>query len=450
MAVFLPFTLYIDFTSAILFLTAIFTGGGFGAAVPAILVNVPGTPSAVATTFDGYPMARSGKHNEALGLALAASTFGVAISYIVLLLLIEPISKFVLRLGPPELFFIAVWGLFLIAALTRGAFLKGVISGLVGLLIGTVGMTATGAVRGTMGSMYLLDGFPATPVVIGLFAASELFLLVKSEYIIADEKLRKVHLGEIMQGVVPGIGSAIGNLVSYAFQRSRDPEKESYGKGNPRGVLAAESANSSSEGGSMVTLLALGLPGGGNTAVMLGAFAMHNVVPGPRFMADHKDVVYSIVLGNFAQAILLVLIGLPFLRMTISVIKVPLRMLLPVILILTTLGAYALVGNMMGPITLAGAAIFGAILKRYGYSIVAMVIGVLLGSMMEGELLRSWQMGGRDLMILFERPISLTLFLATIATTFWALGSKPLIRAIRARRYKGNPDNGSAHASNDV
>lgn len=463
MAVFLPFTLYMDFGSAILFLTAIFTGGGFGGAVPAILVNVPGTPSAVATTFDGYPMAQAGRHNEALGIALVASTIGMALSYVVLLFLIEPIAKFVLRLGPPELFFIAVCGLFLIAALSRGAFLKGVISGLVGILAGTIGMTATGSVRGTMGSMYLLDGFPSTPVVIGLFAASELFVLVRSQYIIQDESLRKVDIREIFAGfmsgfrypmvifrgsmigavigAVPGIGSAISNLVSYAYQRSRDRDKDSYGRGNPKGVIAAESANSSSEGGSMVTLLALGLPGGGNTAVMLGAFAMHNVVPGPRFIADHKDVVYSIVLGNLAQALLLVVIGLPFLRLAVSVIKVPLRFLLPVILILTTLGSYALVGNMMGPITLAGAAILGAILKRYGYSAVAMVIGVLLGSMMEGELVRSWQMGGRDLTILFQRPMSLALFAIIVIVVVWSLFSDRLMRIWASRR--GVPQEGA-------
>jgi len=456
MAIFLPFTLLMDFTSAILFLTAIFTGGGFGAAVPAILVNVPGTPSAVATTFDGYPMAKAGRHNEALGIALVASTIGTALSYIVLLFLIEPIARFVLRLGPPELFFVAVWGILLIAALSKGAFLKGVISGMIGILLGTIGMTANASVRGTFGSMYLLDGFPSTPVVIGLFAASELFLLVKSTYIIQDKALRRVNLGDIMSGffagfryvrtilsgsaigtligVVPGIGSAISNLVSYAYTRSRDPDKESYGRGNPKGVVAAEAANSSSEGGSMVTLLALGLPGGGNTAVMLGAFAMHNIVPGTRFIAEHKDVVYAIVLGNFAQAVLLILIGLPFLLLAVSVIKIPLRFLLPTILILTILGSYALVGNMMGPITLTGAAILGAIMKRYDYSVVAMVIGFLLGGMIEGELVRSWQMGGRDLMILFQRPISLTLFASIVVTIVWSFASEPLMRTFKKWR----------------
>lgn len=188
----------------------------------------------------------------------------------------------------------------------------------------------------------------------------------------------------------------------------------------------------------MVTLLALGLPGGGNTAVMLGAFAMHNVVPGTRFIADHKDVVYAIVLGNFAQAVLLILIGLPFLRLAVSVIKVPLKFLLPTILILTVLGSYALVGNMMGPITLTGAAILGAILKKYNYSVVAMVIGVLLGSMMEGELVRSWQMGGRDLMILFQRPLSLTFFIGIVATITWSFGSEPLKRMFRNWRQRGS------------
>jgi putative tricarboxylic transport membrane protein len=168
---------------------------------------------------------------------------------------------------------------------------------------------------------------------------------------------------------------------------------------------------------------------------------MHNVVPGPRFIADNKEVVYAIVLGNLAQALLLVIIGLPFLRLTVSVIKVPLRFLLPTILIFTILGSYALVGNMMGPITLAGAAIFGAILKKYDYSVVAMVIGVLLGSMMEGELIRSWQMGGRDLMILFERPISLVLFATIVIVVVWQLISE---RMKRMRQTRGQASGAGA------
>ncbi|MCG8447334.1 MAG: tripartite tricarboxylate transporter permease [Hyphomicrobiales bacterium] len=452
MAVFLPLTLYMDFTTAILFLTAIFTGGGFGGAVPAVLMNVPGTSAALATTFDGYPMARKGRHNEALGLALGASTVATALGYLLLLLLIEPASRVVLKLGPPELFMVALWGLTLIAALSEGSFFKGLLAGALGLLAGTIGMSSAGVMRGTFGSMHMLDGIPITAALIGLIAASELFDLVKSDYIVEDERSRKVSLREILRGffgalrnfglilrgsflgsvigAVPGIGSTVANLVSYSYtkNRARGGEKDTFGKGNPKGVVAAESANSSSEAGSMVTLLALGVPGGAGTAVMLGAFAMHNVTGGPRFISDNKEIVYTIILGNFVQSVLLVFIGIFFLRISILVVKLPLRFLVPSIMALTILGAYALTGNMLGPITLVGAAILGWIMKLYGYPAVAMVIGLLLGAMAEGELLRSYQLGGRDLTIFFERPIALTLLALLLLTLAY-----PMIRRLRAR-----------------
>lgn len=457
MAVFLPLTLYMDFTTAILFLTAIFTGGGFGGAVPAVLMNVPGTSAAVATCFDGYPMARKGQHNEALGLALGASTVATALGYVLLLLLIEPVSRLVLRLGPPELFMVALWGLTLIAALSEGSFYKGLLAGALGLLLGTIGMSSAGIVRGTFGSMYLMDGIPITAALIGLFAASELFDLVKNDYIVEDERSRKVTLRGILHGffgafrslglivrggvlgavigAVPGIGSTVANLVSYSYAKNGAPDADTYGKGNPKGVIAAESANSSSEAGSMVTLLALGVPGGAGTAVMLGAFAMHNVTGGPRFISDNKEIVYAIILGNLVQSVMLILVGIAFLRISILVVKLPLRFLVPSIMALTILGAYALTGNMAGPATLVAGAILGWVMKQYGYPAVAMVIGLLLGSMAEGELQRSYQLGGRDLMIFLERPIAVALLTMLVLTTFY-----PTIRRrLRAADRGGDP-----------
>ncbi|MEX2643500.1 MAG: tripartite tricarboxylate transporter permease, partial [Acetobacterales bacterium] len=320
MAIFLPATLYMDFLPAILFLTAIFTGGGFGGSVPAVLMNIPGTPSAVATTFDGYPMTQQGRHNEALGVALVASCIGMMAGYILLFLLIEPLSIAVLRLGPLEMLVVAIWGLTLIAALHGVHMLRGLMAGLVGVLFGTLGMNDAGYIRGTFGIPVLLDGIPPIPAIIGLFVASQLFNLISREYIVEDEASRKMSFPLIWRGVrealrhptvlvrgsvigivigaVPGVGSSVSNLLSYAETRRRDPDPESYGTGNPKGVVAAESANSSSEGGSMATLLALGIPGGGGTAILLAAFATHNIVGGPKFLADHKDIVYAIIFGN--------------------------------------------------------------------------------------------------------------------------------------------------------
>ncbi|MCJ8141026.1 tripartite tricarboxylate transporter permease [Falsirhodobacter halotolerans] len=443
MAVFLPMTLYMDFLNSILFLTAIFTGGGFGGSIPAILMNVPGTSASIATCFDGYPMARRGEHNRALGLALAASTVGTAIGYVLLFVILEPISGFVLRLGPPELFLIAVVGLLLIGLMAEGYFWRAVVGGSIGVLLALIGMSSAGIERGTFGSIYLLDGIDTNAAIIGIFAASELFRLVKQDYLVDAREKRHVSLREIASGfadirhnlrtlwrgsvlgaglgVVPGIGSSIANLVSYTIAQRVSSEPETFGKGNPNGVVAAESANSSSEGGSMVGLLALGIPSSAATAIMLSAFSMHNVTGGPRFISDQKDIVYAIIAGNLIQAVLLAMIGIFFIRLVVYIVRVPLAYLLPPIVICTALGSYALSSSMSGPITLVVFAILGVVLKRYGYSVVAVVIGLLLGLMMEGNLVRTWQLGGGGLTPIATRPISLVLLVVIIATVAMAI-----------------------------
>lgn len=448
MAIFLPMTLYMDFLSAMLFLTSVFTGGGFGTAIPSILINIPGSGAAVATAFDGYPMTRQGRHNEALGLALMASAVAMLLSYLILFLLIDQISKAVLALGPLEMLIIAVWGLTLIATLRGRNIGRGLLAGTVGVLLGTIGLNAFGAVRGTMDVPELIDGFPVVPALIGMFAAAELFNLGRKDFLVEDESRRNVSLADIASGMgqvrkypvtvvrggligliigaVPGVGAAVANLVSYGETRRRSRDPDSFGKGNPHGVVAAESANSSSEGGSLATLLALGIPGGAGTAVMLGAFSMHNITGGPRFLLEHKDIVYAIILANFVQGILLIGIGLIFCRYAGALVKVPLRFLVPAVLALTVLGAYCYTTNIWGPITVFLFAVLGWVMKRYDYPVAATVIGLLLGRLVEGELLRSYQISGGEWSFILERPIAMG-FAALLIVSL----SIPAIRQLR-------------------
>lgn len=438
MAVFLPATLYMDFLTAILFLTAIFTGGGFGGAIPAILLNIPGTSSAVSTAFDGYPMSVQGRHGEALGVGLVASVIGTLVGYAVLLLTVGFVAEWVLRLGPTELLVVAIWGLTLIAVLNTASFAKGVAAGVIGLLFSTVGYSDAGQMRGTFGSMYLLDGIPVIPALIGLFAASELFNLVGRDYIVERRDLRVIKFSKILAGArmtltkpvelmrggligagigaIPGVGASVANLASYAIAKRRSADPESFGKGNPDGVLASESANSSSEGGSMITLLALGLPGGAGTAVLLGAFAIHNVTGGPRFIAENTDIVYALILGNMAQAALLLPIGLAFIFFAGAIVKAPLRVVTPVVMVLSIVGSYAITGNMVGPVTVVAGGILGWLMRRYGFPVAATVVGLLVGSMAEGELVRSYQISAGDPSFIVERPITLALIALLLAS----------------------------------
>ncbi len=440
MAIFLPMTLYMDFMQAMLFLTAIFTGGTFGGSIPAVLMNIPGTSSAIATAFDGYPMSRKGEHNTALGIALGASCIGVLAGYLILFLLIGPISTMVLKIGPAEMAAVILWGITLIGSLSGGSLLKGIISGLIGLLIGTIGFSEAGVSRGTMGSIYLLDGVPVIPAMIGMFAASELFRLVKTRYLVADSAARKVSAQAIFAGflkafsypwillrgsligvfvgAVPGVGSSVANLVSYIATKKGDPNPDSFGKGNPAGVVASESANSTSEAGSMATLLALGIPGGGATAVMLAAFAMHNITGGPQFIREQTDVVYAIICANFGQAFLLIALGLMFIPLLANVVKVPMTYLVPTVLSMAVFGSFGLTGDLSGPITVLVFSVVGWLFKRYDYSVPAAVIGILLGGMAEDSVIYSYQISGGQWSYILERPITMVILMLLFLSLF--------------------------------
>lgn len=432
MAIFLPVTLYMDLLPAIIFLTSIYTGAGFGGSVPAVLMNIPGTSSAVATTFDGYPMARGGKHNQALGVALASSVVGTLSSYILLLFLLAPVSDVVLKLGPLEMFAVAIWGMFLLGSLAGTSIWRGLLAGALGILLGTVGMNTAGYIRGTMGIPWLLDGIPTIPAMMGLLAASQLLNLVNTTYLIKDEADRQISFAKILNGLreafrypaiifrgatigvvvgaIPGVGSSISNLISYSETKRNAPDPENFGKGDPRGVIAAEAANSSSEGGAMATMLALGIPGGGATAILLAAFAMHNIIGGPQFIAQNTGLVYAIIFSNFAQAILLLVIGLGFVYLAAYVVRVPLRFLIPSVLVVATFGSYAIQGTLSGPITLFVFSVLGWAMVRYDYPVAATVVGLLLGGLLEDNALRTWQISGGSPGYILERPGAILIF----------------------------------------
>lgn len=467
MAIIMPLTLYMDFFTAVLLLTSIFSGAGFGAAIPAILIRIPGMPSAVSTTFDGFPMTEQGRHNEALGLGLMSSVLGCFLSYILLLILVAPIAWAVMRLGPLELLMIAFWGLTLIATMRGKSMARGLVAGILGILIGTIGMNDAGYLRGTMGIPLLLDGVPTIPALMGLFVASQLFDAVGTDYIVRDEANRTISLKKVISGmrealryratwirgslvgvfigVIPGVGASVSNLISYSEARRTDPNPETYGSGNPKGVVAAESANSSSEGGSMTTLLALGIPGGGGTALLLSAFAMHNIVGGPRFIAENRDLVYAIILGNMAEVVLLAIIGIPFVFIASSIVRIPMRFLIPSVMTLAIFGSYAIQGNASGPVTLLAFAIFGWLLTRFGFPVVAAVIGLMLGNMVEAEMTRSFQMSGGDLAFILERPVAMVFLLLLIASL-----ASPKIKKVLARKYPSFADRKGLSAGNQL
>lgn len=449
LAICLPLIPYMDFLQALIFMTAMYAGALFGVAIPAVLLNVPGSAAAVGTTFDGFPMAQAGRHNEALGLALASSCVGQAAAYLLLLCLAQPIAAFALRLGPPEMLVVSLWGLTLIARLRGRHLARGLLAGVFGLLLGTVGLSVRGAARGTFGFDLLLDGIPIVPAIVGLFAAAELFNLVGRDYIVADLTRRRVEARRILAGVretfrhpatllrgtllgtgigiLPG-GHAIANLLSYSEAKRAAKDPEQFGTGDPRGIIAAESANASSEGGSMATLLALGIPTGGATAVMLVAFGMHNITGGPAFMRDHADLVYAVILSSLAQVGILAVVGFAFIFVAGFVVKVRLRLLVTLVLAMAVVGSFALAQNLAGPITLAVFAVIGWLMQRFDYPVAAVVVGLLLGRLTEGALLRTYQMSGGEIGFMLTRPIALAMLVLLVGSIVF-----PYLRPARLR-----------------
>lgn len=454
MALFLPMTLYMEFLPAIIFLTSIFTGAGFGGSVPAVLMNIPGTSSAVATTFDGYPMARKGLHNEALGAALGASVTGALISAIALLFLIVPLANLVIHMGPLEMLGVASWGMLMLGSLTGVSLLRGMIAGCFGVLIGTIGMNTAGYLRGTAGIGELLDGVPRVPALMGLLAASALFGLINANFIIESDEGRKLSAARLLKGFLaildhkvcqirgtiigiligatPGVGSSVSNLLSYAEAKRTSDDPDSFGQGNIEGVIASESANSSSEGGSMATMLALGIPGGGATAVLLAAFAMHDVVGGPNFIDKSKDVVYTIVLSVMGQCVLLFPVGFLFIYVASSLVKVPMKYLIPVVLVSAAFGAYAIDASPAGPITLVVFAVIGWMLSRYKYPPAAVVVGMLLGDLLENEALKTMQISSGRADYVLERPGAVAIFMLIVLSL--ALTARARIKRARSRK----------------
>ncbi len=453
LAIVLPATLWMNLLSSLIFMTAIYTGAAFGVAIPAILMGVPGSPAAVATSFDGYPMTQRGDHNLALGLALTASTLGHMGAYLILLFGIGVISHAVLRLGPLEMLLLMLWGLTLIAAL-RGRYIsRSLVSGLIGILIATIGLSPRDVIRGTFNLPQLLDGVPVVPAMIGLFAASELFNLAGTSYLVARSDLRTVNVREMARGMrealrhpvvilrglligatvggLPGVGAAVCNLVSYAETRRSDKNPESFGKGNPKGVIAAEAGNASSEAGSMATLLALGIPGGASSAVMLAALSLHNVTSGPQFLDSSKNIVYAIILNNLAQGAIMLVLGIGLIGLMANVIRVPVRVLIPLILVLATFGSYGLAGDMAGPLTMVVFGFLGWFMQRHEYSVPACVVGLILGGKVEVNLLQTYQIsGGGQLSYFAWRPIAMVLLVLLLLSLF----GKPAVRWWRRRK----------------
>lgn len=444
-AVAIPFTFTMSPAAALSFLIGINKGGQTGSAVTAILLNVPGEPSSVVTTYDGYPMARQGKAQKALKVALLASVVGDVFATIVLILLAQPLARFAVGLGPIELASILVFSVTFIAAVSGESFLKAMIAGFLGLLISAPGIDAeTGLPRLTFGILELYDGVPLLAVAIGTLALSEVLVQIDEGWRgsyrhprpaeeVGSETDRALSLGEVAKvspavlrgslvgtgvGILPGLGATLASFLAYTWERRISRTPEAFGQGAPEGVAASESADNATVPAALIPVFAIGVPGSLATALLMGAFTMHGLTPGPFLFSQSGQVVYAIYLGMLLASLALVIVGIFGQRLFSLVIRVRETVVLPVIVFLCVVGAYVEGGGMFGVYLTLIFGFVGYFMKKLDYSFVTFVVGFVLGPMAELTVRQSMIVADANPAVLVRHPIAIV-FLLLAALSIW-------------------------------
>lgn len=463
-AVLVPLTFAMEPASALILMGAIYTGAIYGGAYAAILLNTPGTPSAIGTTFDGYPMAKRGDGDLAITAACLASVVGGLVGAIALLLLAPPLAEIALAFGPVEYFWLAIFGLSLIAALSEGSLLKGLIGGCFGLLLSTIGVAEISSdVRFTFGSRTLLGGIEIVSALIGLYCIPVLIDMVatpdrhlqveatprgfrlpeafKASWRGKINLLRSSVIGTLV-GILPGAGGSIAGLVAYSEARRASKHPENFGKGEVDGVQATEAANNATVGGGFIPTLVLGIPGTPPDAVILGALLVQGVRTGPNLFAEQGAIVYTFIYGLLLATVLMLPAGLVIGRYAYRfIVTVPKALLVPTVAFMTVIGSYSIRNNVADVVIMIVLGVAGWALGRFGFAVSPIVLGLILGAIAEQGFVQAWTIGAAvgDLPgMFFGRPISLGIVAFTLLSLFY-----PLLRARlwkRRRGAAGGPD----------
>jgi len=457
-AVLVPLTFSMSPTSALILMGAIYTGAIYGGAYSAILLKTPGTPSAIATTLDGYPMAKRGDGDLAVTLACISSVVGGLVGAAFLLALAPPLAKVALAFGPVEYFWLAIFGLTLISALSEGNLLKGLIGGCIGMLLTTIGVAEVSAdIRFTFGSKTLIGGIEPVSALIGLYCIPVLIDLVATpaRHLKVTSGNRGFRLREALSlswrhkfnvlrssvigtivGILPGAGGSIAGLVAYSEARRTSKHTDKFGTGEPEGVQASESANNATVGGGLIPTLVLGIPGTPPDAVILGALLVQGVRTGPNlFMGGESSIIYVFIAGLFLATLLMLPTGLMVGRYAYRfIITVPKAVLVPTVAFMTIIGTYAIRNNMSDVVIMIVLGAIGWILDRCGFKPSPIVLGLILSRIAEQGFVQGWTIGnarGSVFAEFFARPISAGIICFICVSLFY-----PII----ARRWKLNKE----------
>ncbi len=436
-AILLPFTAHLSPVHGIMLFSVIYCTGVYGGAITAILFNIPGAPENAPTAFDGYPMTQKGQAGKAVGAAVMCSALGGTVSCIIMMAATAPIADWAISaFGPPEIFALVFFGLAVAASVGAKTFWKGWLSILIGLMVAVVGLDPVGGLeRYDFEMPYLLAGIHFIPTILGFFAVSEIFVQaekkVKGSYVAPKISIDFPTLKELIEhkvavvrsivigffcGILPGIGATLAAFMGYneAVRWSKTPEE--FGKGKLEGVISSETANNAACGAAMIPLLALGLPGGALTAMMVGVFQMHDMEPGPLVFINSGDLVWVVFAAMFYANLSILFIGFLETKTIINLLRIPFQFLAPMILLLATVGAYAVRGLTIDVIVMFLAGVVGFFLRRSGYSVAGIVLGLILGKIGEQTFAQAMQMLHFEWSGFFNRPIAFGLLVVGVIT----------------------------------
>ena len=434
-ALLLPFAIGLPLEISLILIVSIYAGAQFAGAIPAILLNIPGESGAAVTALDGYPMMKKGKGGYAIGIARMASSLGGVASGLLVLAVLGPLGALALSFGAREMFVVILLGFAAAASLVGPSVRKGVLAGVLGLLIATIGASPlSGQSRFTFGTLELFEGVPFVPALIGAFAVSEVLILLSSRRHKTAAGISSVDLGGprqqigdavsgavatlkrpgavaqstaigVVLGVIPGIGTAVSNFLSYGIAKRGSKTPERFGKGAEEGIIASEACDNAVSSATLVPTLTLGIPGSATMAIVLAAFFLNGIQPGPRVLATHPEAVYAVVLAMIVASILILPLGVLLSAPLVAVAKVPIPYLAPVILVVCFAGSFAFRMSLFDVGITVAFGLLAYMMRLHGYPVVPLILAMILGPLAEEYLMRALVLGNGSIGYFFASPL---------------------------------------------